>query len=376
MLSFWEKETWFRNLDLVVVGGGLVGLTTALSYQKRFPRSRILVLERAPIGLGASTRNAGFACYGSPSELLDDMESSAPEAVWKRVEQRWTGFQKLVNLLGPKNMGYEPLGGRELFRSQALDPLDAVENRLSELNQVLKDVFGAPPFEVEAKIPVELGLKGFARSIRLPFEGQIDTGRTLHSLMRLAREKDIELLHGLKVVDYEDAGWGVWVDTEVGRFRTRNLALCTNGFARQLWPEASIQPARAQVLITEPISGLGLKGIYHVHKGYYYFRNVGDRILLGGGRHKFRQAESTARLVTTAQVQKHLEQFLRRHLSPGLAPLVSESWAGIMGFGAQNEKAVLVEKMSARVVCGVRLGGMGIAIGASVGEQTAALIDA
>jgi len=375
MLSFWEKETWFRNLDLVVVGGGLVGLTTAVSYKMRFPRSRVLVLERAPIGLGASTRNAGFACYGSPSELLDDLEASSAEAVWSRVEQRWVGFQKLMKLLGPENMGYEPLGGRELFRTDALDQTDAVLNRLPELNVALKEIFGATPFEVEAALPEILGLRGFEQSIRLPFEGQIDTGRTVHSLMKLAREKGIELLHGLKVLGYEDSGVGVWVETDVGRFRTRNLALCTNGFARQLWPEASLQPARAQVLITEPISGLGLKGLFHVHKGYYYFRNVGDRILLGGGRHKFRQAESTARLVTTAQVQRHLEQFLQKHLRQGALPEVADSWAGIMGFGAQNEKAVLIEKLSPHVVCGVRLGGMGIAIGASVGEQTAALFE-
>ena len=45
-----------------------------------------------------------------------------------------------------------------------------------------------------------------------------------------------------------------------------------------------------------------------------------------------------------------------------------------MGFGAHNEKGKLVKRIAPKVVCGVRLGGMGIAIGAHTGEQTAELL--
>jgi len=375
MLSFWEKQTWFNKLDLVVVGGGLVGLCTAIYYKNRFPDAKVLVLERSAIGFGASTRNAGFACYGSPSELLDDLQTESLDSVLARVEQRYLGFRQLLELLGPEALGYEPLGGRELFRNGAIDGGEMVHDRLSALNSDLKSIFGQAPFESEKLIPERLGLSGFKSSISLKFEGQIDTGKTMYHLIKLARSKGIELINGLKVVAYEDQGTGVWIETDAGRILSRHLALCTNGFARELIENSSVYPARAQVLISAPISNLGLKGIFHVHKGYYYFRNVGDRILLGGGRHQFRKAENTARMLTTAQVQRHLERFLKKHLHAGRAVEIQDSWAGVMGFGAQNEKGVLIRKISPRIACGVRLGGMGIAIGASVGKQTADLFE-
>ncbi len=375
MLSFWEKQTWFHKLDLAVVGGGLVGLSTAIYYKNRFPNSKVMVIERAAIGFGASTRNAGFACYGSPSELLDDLKSESRDSVLARVEQRYRGFRQLVELLGEDSLGYEAFGGRELFRNGSIDESEGVFDHLSELNSDLRSIFGQDPFLAEKSVPEHLELSGFKSSIALKFEGQIDTGKAMFNLIKLARNRGIELIHGLKVTGYEDQGTGVWIDTEAGRILSRHLALCTNGFARELIENSAVSPARAQVLITAPISNLGLKGIFHVHKGYYYFRNVGDRILLGGGRHLFRKSENTLRMVTTAQVQRHLEGFLRKHLSAGRPIEVQDSWAGVMGFGAQNEKGVSIRKISPRIACGVRLGGMGIAIGAEVGKRTAELFE-
>jgi glycine/D-amino acid oxidase-like deaminating enzyme len=45
-----------------------------------------------------------------------------------------------------------------------------------------------------------------------------------------------------------------------------------------------LKPARAQVLITKPIDSLKIKGTFHMDRGYYYFRNIDNRVLIGGGR--------------------------------------------------------------------------------------------
>lgn len=73
-LSYWEKEQYFRGNDLVVVGSGIVGLNAAIEYKLKYPRQKVLVLERGILPLGASTKNAGFACFGSVSELNDDLK--------------------------------------------------------------------------------------------------------------------------------------------------------------------------------------------------------------------------------------------------------------------------------------------------------------
>ncbi len=72
--SYWELKNWFTNVDFTIVGSGIVGLHCALALRERFPESKILVLEKGILPQGASTKNAGFACFGSLSEILDDLK--------------------------------------------------------------------------------------------------------------------------------------------------------------------------------------------------------------------------------------------------------------------------------------------------------------
>ena len=70
-LSFWERDSFFNDIDVVIIGSGIVGLSTALSLRERDATLRIAIIERGAMPTGASTRNAGFACFGSITELLD-----------------------------------------------------------------------------------------------------------------------------------------------------------------------------------------------------------------------------------------------------------------------------------------------------------------
>lgn len=196
----------------------------------------------------------------------------------------------------------------------------------------------------------------------------------MQSLLQLCQAEGVLVLNNIEVRSVVDQGAKAELETNQGIFHARQVAICTNGFAQQLLKEEVVVPARAQVFISEKISGLPFRGIFHVHKGYYYFRNVGDRLLMGGGRHLFRKEERSVEIQTTAKLQKHLQQFAERHILPDREWIVEDSWAGIMGFGSHNEKGKLVKRIAPKVVCGVRLGGMGIAIGAHTGEQTAELL--
>ena len=78
-LSYWEIKSWFTNIDYTIVGSGIVGLSCALHLKERFPKAKILVLEKGTLPQGASTKNAGFACFGSLSEILDDLITHSEE---------------------------------------------------------------------------------------------------------------------------------------------------------------------------------------------------------------------------------------------------------------------------------------------------------
>ena len=72
-LSYWELKSWFRNIDFTILGSGIVGLSCAIYLKNQFPKAKILVLEKGMMPHGGRTKNAGFACFGSLSEIISDI---------------------------------------------------------------------------------------------------------------------------------------------------------------------------------------------------------------------------------------------------------------------------------------------------------------
>ena len=97
-LSYWEKDTYFNNVDYLIIGAGIVGFSTSLEIKKKHPKAKILIIERGFLPTGASSKNAGFSCFGSATELVDDLSHIPEEDVWKTVEMRWQGLQNLQSI--------------------------------------------------------------------------------------------------------------------------------------------------------------------------------------------------------------------------------------------------------------------------------------
>jgi len=115
IFSYWENKTWLSNIDFVIVGSGIVGLNCALELRSKHPKSKIVVLEKGLVPYGASTRNAGFACFGSLTEILSDLDSHSTLEVYELIKKRVSGLRRLRNLLGDKQIKYKQLGGNEIF---------------------------------------------------------------------------------------------------------------------------------------------------------------------------------------------------------------------------------------------------------------------
>jgi glycine/D-amino acid oxidase-like deaminating enzyme len=108
MLSYWEKSA-LLDYDLVVLGGGITGMFCAQTYRDRYPKARIAILERGLFSSGASTKNAGFACFGSLSELVDDTQHMETQALLDLVQLRLEGLQLLKDSLGNQNIDFPAL---------------------------------------------------------------------------------------------------------------------------------------------------------------------------------------------------------------------------------------------------------------------------
>lgn len=368
-LSYWEIKNWFTNVDFAIVGSGIVGLHAALRLRERFPDSKILVLEKGPLPQGASTKNAGFACFGSLSEIIDDLKTHSEEEVIALIQKRWSGLQLLRKRLGDAAIDFKPFGGYELFLKDDTEGYEECLRRMPFVNEILKPLFKADVFAKEVD---RFDFKGIQEYLIFnPFEGQIDTGNMMQALLKEAVNQNILILNTQTVTAIHEKTDGVEVSLDNFSFTEKKVLFATNGFAGSL-TKGAVKPARAQVLITEPIPNMDIKGTFHIDKGYYYFRNINDRILFGGARNLDFEGETTTEFGETEIIQNQLEKMLREVILPTTDFTIAHRWSGIMGMG--THKKPIVEQVSNHIYCGVRLGGMGVAIGSMIGVELADLV--
>lgn len=363
--SFWENQTYFKDIDLIVIGSGIVGLSTAISYKEKHKKAKILVLEKGVLPCGASTKNAGFACYGSVSELLSDIDKNDEHLVWQTVEMRIKGLELLRKRLGDKHIDFKEFGGYELFDKkerfeECAESIDYFNKRIKSYTKLNST------YSIETKMIDSFGFKQIKGLILNKKEGQIDTGKMMRNLIQFALNNDIIILNSISVNKISDSKNDVELDTSIGKLSAKRVVVATNGFANQLLKLKDVNPARAQVLITKPINNLKIKGTFHYDEGYYYFRNVGNRVLFGGGRNLDFTEETSTEFVLNSKIHKHLDKLLKSIILPDTNFEVEQRWCGIMGVG--TEKKPIIKKISANVVCAVRMGGMGVAIGSLVGK--------
>jgi len=367
--SYWEIKDYFQTFDLVVIGSGIVGLSTAISFKKNNPKAKLLILEKGIMPNGASTKNAGFACFGSPGELLDDLSKMPENSVWETVKMRWEGLQLLRKRLTDKHIDFRAYGSYELYSEKK--ELSFCKEQIGFLNTEIKRVIGLKNCFEDRSATMNLfhNVKG---AVFNSFEGQIDTALMMKNLLALARKNGIEILNNVDVLNITEANEQVELKSNLGIFKAHKVVVATNGFARSLLKIKDVKPARAQVLITKPIKNLKIKGTFHFFKGYYYFRNIDNRILFGGGRNLDLKGETTSEQGLNSVIQNQLDTFLKEMILPHTPFEIDHRWSGIMGVG--REKKPIIRPVGKNVLAAIRMGGMGIAIGSFVGEEAAKAI--
>jgi len=433
-LSVWEKESFFAPADIIIAGSGFVGLWSAYYLKKLAPSLSITIVERGLIPSGASTRNAGFACFGSLTELVHDASQLGMDQLLELVDMRYRGIKKIKKVFGAEAIGFEKHGGYELIgggkagsdnpnsskitptpgttnstsgttstparanstsqdiaTSEAIDPssatnsigptetpdlsdLDQLRSSIDEFNRLLKKITGQQKtFRLQNEKISEFGFANVQYLIENQSEGQLHSGRLCQALIRLVQSMGVNILNNTEITGYEKVHGHLLLHTQYGvPLIAQQMLVTTNAFALQLLPQLDITPARGQVLVTSPIEGLPFKGTFHFDEGYYYFRDLGDRVLLGGARNLAFEEEATTEMATTARIQNELERFLGEVILPGRFYTIDHRWSGIMAMG--SEKMPIIRAVNEHVFCAVRMSGMGVALAPIVGEKVAALM--
>lgn len=353
MFSYWEQKH-FANYDNLIIGAGLAGLFTAINLKRKFPTESILVLDKEMFP-AASTKNAGFACMGSITELEDDLSHSSRNDICELFEKRYRGLQLMREELGDENISYKEEGSFELLYEKDGHVID----KMDQWNQDLFFVANRKVFS-EGDIRAR-GFKGFSGIIHNELEGEIDTGSMYLNLKRKAVSLGIEIQMNSPVLNFEGGTHGYNLQLENSfQLKANRLIFCTNAFTNRLLPTMKIKPARGQVLLTKPISDIPFKGIYHFDRGYYYFREIDGRVLFGGGRQLDEKRETTTELSSNALILENLMEKLAEQILPNTYFEIGASWTGIMG--KAESKGPITKQLDANLFILAGFGGMGVAL--------------
>ncbi len=370
MISYWEQTTFFAKQDVIIIGGGFVGLWSALELIQKNPKYKITIVDAGIIPTGASTKNAGFCCFGSPTELISDAAKIDDAQLWDLVYKRYHGLRKIHNTFSYKTIDYSNCGGYECLLQK---DVTAIEEKLDWLNYGMYAITEqANTFTFNKKKLQDFSLSNFDTLIHNSLEGSLHPGKLIHQLQIKLQELGVQILQGIAINNYEIKETIYLHTAQNIALQCNQLLVCTNAFANKLMPQVNIQPQRGQICITNPIDNLKLKGTFHFDEGYYYFRNVNNRILIGGARNKDFKNENTDVFETTTTIQTALELFIKKHILPNTPFTITQQWSGIMGFS--NNKQPVVQKVLPNVYVAVGMSGMGVALAPYLANDIALLM--
>ncbi len=371
MRSLWQQQTFYSTSDIIIVGAGLTGLLTAIKLKQSDNTLRVRILERGLFPEGASAKNAGFACFGSVSEILDDIRIEGESKAFGRVVDRCRGLKLLFETVSPELVDVVPNGGVEVFTDQESNILEESLEALEYINSQLSSELGIIPFSISTE---NFGLNTLNKSVAINGESTLNSGKLLKCLINKATLLGVEINFGVDVKSLERAGSNWLIQSESVEFSSHKVLIATNGFTSNLLPNLPILPARGQIVLTSKIPNLKIDRSFHLHQGYFYFRNFEGAVMLGGGRHIDRKNESTDNQGTTPFIQSELERVLREVILPNQEFTITQRWAGTMAFGPNNEKEAIVEKQADGLFVAARLGGMGVAMSSLVADKSKNLI--
>jgi hypothetical protein len=361
--SFWEDALYDQRYDLIVIGAGITGQSSVYFFKQSYPDAKVLVIDRGHFPIGASTRNAGFACFGTIGEHIADLEIESEEKVKSRIRDRYEGLLLLREILGDENIEYEESGGWEIFPESG--EFLKVKSEISRFNEWMLEILGEENV-YEAK--TYLGVP----SVFNRLEGMLHPGKMIRTLHRKNIESGVEFRWNTEITHIDTESNKIQDSNEL-TYQSDRLIVASNAFTSSLLPKAKISPGRGYVMVTNELALMEWKGTFHYNKGYVYFRNVGEqRILLGGARNVDEKSEETSDFGINKSIKEYLVDFANEVLELPDHWEIEREWSGIMGF--TPSKSPMLERAGKNCLVVAGLSGMGVAIGMQLGKKAAAEI--
>ncbi len=378
------------DVDVIVIGGGVTGVTGALFLAEG--GARVAVLERREVASGATGRNGGFMLAGTHEYYVEAVEELTelygPDGR-KLAREAWMialeNHALMAGLMDKYAIqcdyyrhGSYVVAIKRPDRGSHVDPLERI---VQSYNLLREDGFDVEYLDEERLFELKRS-PSLAGALWNKFDGELHPVKYVRGLADAAKDLGVHFFENTAVTGVDRSGSGtgrragadgrpgkrkdsgLLVHTPNGRIRTRHVLLGMNAYTPQLDAryERRIIPHRGQVFTTEPVSERLFNGVFYANDGWDFWRQLhdgpgeGGRLLYGGGRNHHVRAERGFHFLRcrgrsfrtyrgykerpTRAVQRSNDRAFNSTF-PHLADLGrSHRWGGVMGFSYDSSPFV------------------------------------
>jgi glycine/D-amino acid oxidase-like deaminating enzyme len=342
--NFWFKTADFENqkineplrgshkAEVVIIGGGFTGLSSAYHIKQRFPEKKIVLLEGARCGYGASGRNGGFCIATS----LLNWKQTDPERRQQDLEVSIYGLKHINRMISEHGVecDLEENGMLKVsMNEKQTQSLKEYSNGLSSfgLNSTL---LSGKELEGEIKSPL------FVAGLKVPYGATLNPAKLVQGMKRVVEEMGVEVRER-SVVTRVVPGKTPLVDTELGDISAPVLVIALNGYAHKLgFFKNRVFPVSVFQIATEPLSkaqwdSIGWQnrqGLSDMRALYSYSVPTADgRIVMGGSDFVYYDNDALSSgndKAVTYRIKKNLIAYF-----PNLAGLqIEHTWGGTTAY--------------------------------------------
>ncbi|MFL5772484.1 MAG: NAD(P)/FAD-dependent oxidoreductase, partial [Flavisolibacter sp.] len=238
MPSIWEKETWFEVQDVIIAGSGFTGLWSALYLKKSNPDLKVTVIDSGWIPAGASTRNAGIACFGSLSEVVFDASVMGTDKMLWLVEMRYKGLERIRKYFKKSEIDFDFCGGYELYDYSDKVTTEQLRHNIEYINSLFKSITGVKnTYRLSDKKIKSFGFGNTKHLVKNILEGCLHPGKLLHALLSEVQGMGVKVLSSTEIRSYEVIQELVHIDTDHAfTFKAKQFLICTNAFTKNIVP--------------------------------------------------------------------------------------------------------------------------------------------
>jgi glycine/D-amino acid oxidase-like deaminating enzyme len=234
--------------DVVIIGCGISGASTAYHLALNNPAGRYLLLERGQISSGATGCNGGFICPGTSERFSSSVERYGLEATQELYDYTVKCTAAVKEFVEQTKADCE-------IRFHGCVQLAINEDELQALQlsyEQLKSYGQSAEWWDATTCAERTHSNSYLGGLFKPQAGMLWAAKLVHALVNEARKLGVGICTNTPVAKVENTTDGIVVHTEDGRvIRTKKVVYCTNAWTRELLPElqAVITPVRNQVIL-------------------------------------------------------------------------------------------------------------------------------